>query len=70
MAKEITYPVEGMDCASCERNIEFAVSSLRGVERVKADHKAKTVQVTLDPSASGEDEVRRAIEDMGYTLLE
>lgn len=69
MAREITLPVEGMDCTSCETNIEFAVSSLRGVERVKADHKAKTVQVSIDPAVSGEDEVRRAIEDMGYTLL-
>lgn len=69
MPKEMVLPVEGMTCTGCENNVQFALSSLPGVRRVKADHKAKTVEVEFDPSATNEDEVRRAIEEIGYTVL-
>lgn len=68
MEEEITLPVEGMTCSGCENNIQFAVSVLPGVEAVKADHKAKTVKLRLDPSVADERSIRRAIEDMGYTV--
>lgn len=68
MATETVLHVEGMDCTGCERNIQFALSSLRGVERVKADHRAKTVTVAFDPAAVSEDDIRRTLEDIGYDV--
>lgn len=50
MATEIVLRVEGMTCAGCEGNVEFALSSLPGVERVEADHEAKRVTVGFDPA--------------------
>ncbi len=70
MAKEVELAVEGMSCAGCEANLRFALSSLPGVERAKADFRAKSVQVVLDPSLTGKDELRQTIEDMGYTVVE
>jgi len=58
-----------MDCSSCKRNIEFVLASLRGVEGVKADHRAMTVEVAFDPTVTSETDIRRAVEDMGYTVL-
>lgn len=68
MAEEKVLPVEGMDCTGCERNVQFALSALPGVERVKADHRARTVEVAFDPSETTEERIRRAIEDIGYRV--
>lgn len=64
-----TLKVEGMHCDGCERNVEFALSSLPGVARVKADQTAKTVEIAFEPSATDELELRRAIEDTGYRVV-
>ncbi len=69
MPTEVELTVEGMSCAGCEANLRFALSSLPGVQRAKADFKAKIVEVAFDPSLTGEDEVRRTVEDMGYTVV-
>lgn len=61
--------VHGMSCTGCERNVEFALSSLPGVKGVKADHGAKTVEVDFDSAQTTEDEIRRAVEDIGYTVV-
>lgn len=69
MAQETILQVDGMSCTGCERNVQFALSALPGVKRVKADHRAKTVEVDLDPAQTTEDEIRRAVEDIGYTVV-
>lgn len=68
MTTRITLPVEGMSCTGCENNIQFALTSLGGVDKTDVDHKAKTVQVDYDAGVTSPDEVRRAIEDMGYRV--
>lgn len=69
MAAGTVLQVDGMSCTGCERNVQFALSSLPGVKRVKADHKTKVVEVDFDPAANGEEEIRQAIEDIGYTVV-
>lgn len=69
MAKEIQLTVEGMHCTGCESNLRFALSSLAGVERAKANYKEKTVEVVFDPALTSGDELRRAIEQIGYTVV-
>jgi len=68
MTTQITLPVEGMSCTGCENNIQFALTSLGGVDTVDADHSAMTVQVDYDPDSTSPDTLRRAIEDMGYRI--
>lgn len=69
MASEVELSVDGMSCAGCEANLRFALSALTGVRRAKADFRAKTVEVAFDPALTSEDEVRRTIEEMGYTVV-
>jgi copper chaperone len=69
MTTRITLPVEGMSCTGCENNIQFALTSLGGVDTADADHEAKTVQVDYDPETTSSDELRQAIEDMGYRIV-
>ncbi len=63
---EVLLPVEGMDCSDCERNIEFALATVKGVSEAKADDRARTVKVAFDPSVTSEAELRRMIDDVGY----
>ncbi len=69
MASEVELTVEGMSCAGCEANLRFALSSLAGVKRAKADFRAKKVEVFFDPAQTSEDELRRTIEEIGYTVV-
>lgn len=69
MATGTVLQVDGMSCTGCERNVQFVLSSLPGVRRVKADHRAKTVEVDLDADLTSEEEIRRAVEDIGYTVV-
>jgi copper chaperone CopZ len=59
-----------MTCTGCENNIQFALTSLDGVDSVDADHRAESVRVDYDPEVISPAEIRRAIEDMGYRLDE
>lgn len=69
MTADIVVGVRGMHCDSCERNIEFALLSVRGIEAVHADHKAMQIQITYDPTLSDESQIRAAIEDLGYSVV-
>ncbi|MFQ5968514.1 MAG: heavy-metal-associated domain-containing protein [Acidimicrobiia bacterium] len=68
MIAPTTLPVEGMTCTGCENKIQFALASLEGVGRVH-DHEAKTVEVDYDPALITVDEIRRAVEDVGYRVV-
>ncbi len=66
---EATLSVRGMDCSGCERNIEFALATIQGVTRARADHEGKFVEVEFDGAVTSEEEVRRVIEDAGYEVM-
>lgn len=42
---KVTYPVEGMTCASCANSIESMLRSREGVEEANVNFAGKTVQV-------------------------
>lgn len=58
-----------MSCAGCEANLRFALSALAGVQRAKADFRAKKVEVAFDSALTSEEELRRTIEEIGYTVV-
>jgi copper ion binding protein len=59
------YSVPGVSCDHCKQAIEAEVARLEGVETVRVDIEAKTVEVAGE--ASPED-VRAAIEEAGYEI--
>jgi copper ion binding protein len=63
-----TVTVHGMSCHGCENNVEFAVGSLAGVAGVNADHQAKVVEIDFDAEALSVEQIRSAIEDLGYRV--
>lgn len=64
----LSYPVEGMSCASCVKRVEQAASNVPGVESASVNLASETLSVTpavgFDP-----DELAKAISSAGYQLI-
>lgn len=65
---EAKYNVPDMSCAHCKAAIEDSLNGLSGVEKATADPDSKTVEVTYREDRVGEDQIKAAIEDAGYTV--
>lgn len=64
-----TLRVPDMTCGHCELSVQEALNELDGVERVKADHQAGTVEVTHEEGKVTTGRMGEAIEEVGYTLV-
>jgi copper ion binding protein len=60
-----SYSVPGISCDHCKQAIEAEVAKLDGVDTVRVDIEAKTVEVEGEASP---EEVRAAIEEAGYEI--
>jgi len=69
MSMTAALNVNGMTCGHCKATVEKAVSAVDGVSEVAVDLAAKTVTVSYDPDKTGEANLKRAIEDQGYSVL-
>lgn len=63
MSKQ-TLDVTGMQCAGCENVIQSELESVRGVQRVEADHREGVVEVVADTGST--DDVIETLEGLGY----
>uniref|UniRef100_A0A672NZD8 Copper-transporting ATPase 2 n=1 Tax=Sinocyclocheilus grahami TaxID=75366 RepID=A0A672NZD8_SINGR len=66
----VTIRIEGMTCSSCVQAIEGMVSQRAGVYAIKVCLQEKKGIVTFDSSMTCPEELRSAIEDMGFEALE
>ncbi len=66
---EITLKVNGMTCAMCVKTIEAALRDLEGVKDATVNLGAETVLVKFDESEVGLNQIIKAIEDVGYTVV-
>ncbi|KAL1273215.1 hypothetical protein QQF64_029077 [Cirrhinus molitorella] len=62
----VTIRIEGMTCNSCVQAIEGMVSQRAGVRAIKVYLQEKKGTVTFDSSVTCAEELRAAIEDMGF----
>jgi len=60
--------VEGMSCAHCKAAVEDELRALPGIEKADADIARGTVEVRYDESKVGTEDLKRAIEEAGYTV--
>ena len=67
--KEINFKIEGMEGPGCERRIQNAVSSISGVEEVKANHENGTVKVIATDSTDV-DKIRDKISNLGFEVIQ
>ena len=66
--KEINLKVEGMECAGCEKRIQNAVSNIKGVKEVKANHENGVVVITAKDGVNVE-EIKNKINDLGFEVI-
>jgi copper chaperone CopZ len=62
------FVVEGMHCDGCSSAITSTVGKLDGVLEVAADHEAGSAEVVYRPRSVDEEDIKEAIEKLGYTV--
>ena len=66
---EVTIPVEGMTCNSCNTAVEMAVGKLEGVKQVKADYIKKQAVVKFNEQKIEVNDIVDAINKLGYKVV-
>jgi copper ion binding protein len=67
--KHENYKVEGMTCSGCERTVSKVVSNIEGVASAKADANAKSLKVEFDPAKVTIDQIKEAVNKVGYNFV-
>jgi Cu+-exporting ATPase len=67
--ESITLPVLGMTCASCQRHVEAALSSVAGVQSAHVDLMANRASIVFDRAATTPANLIEAIRSAGYDAV-
>ena len=62
------FKVQGMTCGGCERSVQNALTSHKGVSAAKADRTTGTVSVEFDPGQIEQSALARAITAAGFQV--
>lgn len=68
MMEKETLVVKGMSCGHCVKAVEGSVGALKGVQSVKVDLKAATVDVEFNNQEVTLDQIKETIDDQGYDV--
>lgn len=68
MAENRVLRVPDMSCGHCELSVQEALDGIDGVEASKADHATGEVELTYDEGRVSDEDLRKAIDEAGYTL--
>lgn len=66
--EKVTLNVQGMSCGHCVKAVEGSVGELNGVNSVKVDLKANTVDVEFNNQEVTLDKIKETIDDQGYDV--
>lgn len=66
--KKVMMKLDGMTCPSCLTKIEKAVESVDGTEQIKVLFNAGKLKFIMDQTKTNTDNVKAAIEKMGYEV--
>jgi copper chaperone CopZ len=61
-----TFLIEGMTCEGCEGKLSQVVSTIKGIRDSQANFKTSTLTVDYDPSTASIDEIKNAVQRVGY----
>ncbi|MFC2145617.1 cation transporter [Actinomycetota bacterium] len=64
-----TYPVIGMSCASCVRNIETALNKTEGVIGASVNFASEKVTIEYDDEIISIDKLSDIVKSRGYELI-
>jgi Cd2+/Zn2+-exporting ATPase len=66
-AEKIRYRVQGMDCASCARKIETALTRVQGVSDISINTTTEILRLRAAEPKTGE-QVEKVVRDLGYGI--
>lgn len=66
--KEIIFNIKGMVCGGCEKRVETAIKSMKGIKKVTADHTTGTVTI-LAKEQIEENKLKEKIEDIDFEII-
>lgn len=64
----VQIKVSGMTCGGCERSVQNALTSRKGVASAKADRVAGLVSVEFDPGQIQRAALEKAIAEAGFKV--
>jgi len=64
-----TFRIPDMHCSACVMKLEGLEDDLSGVKRVEASYQKQSMLVEYDDSKMSEEEIRKAIAELGYTTV-
>lgn len=64
-----TFAVRGMTCTHCQAAVVKALRGVSGVAAAEVDLDRAEAQVGYDPAKVTVQQLERAVEDAGYTLV-
>lgn len=67
--REAVIKIGGMTCAMCVKTVEKAIEELLGIFDVNVNLTTETARVAYNPSLVGIEDIKRAIESVGYEFL-
>jgi P-type Cu+ transporter len=67
---QIELPITGMTCASCVNRVEKALRKVPGVLDASVNLASEQASVTYVPSAAGWSDLKAAVENAGYGVIE
>ena len=70
MAQETTLKVPAIHCGGCVNTLTRTLAALPSVEVTQADTETKLVRVTFDESAVSVDQIREALDEVGFSADE
>ncbi len=68
--EDVIIKIKGMMCGHCERTIQEAAMSVKGVTKASADFKKGEVKVSFDTSVTDLETIKRAIIASGYEVID
>ena len=67
MAQETILKVPALHCGGCVKTITGTLEALPSVEVIQADTETKLVRIQFDESAASENQIREALDEIGFS---
>ena len=64
-----TYPVLGISCASCIRNIETVLSKTEGIISANVNLASEKATIEYDDEKIDLEKIEKIVKDIGYELI-
>ncbi|MFP7345734.1 heavy metal translocating P-type ATPase [Bacillus safensis] len=68
--EQAEFDIEGMTCAACANRIEKKINRMDGVEQGSVNFALETLQVTYHPGQTSTNDIKDAVQSIGYSLIE